>query len=355
MVAGGAGAAARAGRRQRGGTATINDVARHAGVAPSTVSYVLSGRRVISETTRQRVLASIRVLGYHPHAGARSLASNRANVIALVLPLRVGMQMPVLMRFASSVATTARQYEHDVLLVTADEGPAGLLRIAGSAMVDGIVLMDVEMHDERVTLLRELDRPSVLIGVPAESADVTCVDLDFYQVGAVCLGHFADLGHTDVALLGPPQIVFDRGTAFAPRTRSGFLDEAARRRVRAVAVACEDDLPAVQQELTDLFTSHPHLTGIVVHNEAAVGHVMTALQALGRRVPEDVSVVAICPDEVAERPTPRLSSVLIPAEEVGAKAVSLLMSKLEGHVVPAATLLAPRLTVRASSGPPNMR
>ena len=69
---------------------TIIDVARHAGVAPSTVSYVLSGKRAISATTRQRVLASIRTLGYHPHAGARSLASNRANVIALVLPLRVG-------------------------------------------------------------------------------------------------------------------------------------------------------------------------------------------------------------------------------------------------------------------------
>ena len=53
---------------------TITDVARHAGVAPSTVSYVLSGKRAISATTRQRVLSSIRVLGYHPHAGARALA-----------------------------------------------------------------------------------------------------------------------------------------------------------------------------------------------------------------------------------------------------------------------------------------
>ena len=59
--------------------------------------------------------------------------------------------------------------------------------------------------------------------------------------------------------------------------------------------------------------------------------------------------MAICPDEVAERPNPMLSSVLIPAEEVGDKAVSLLMSKLDGHVVPDATLLPPRLTVRAST------
>src|SRR5499427_357869 len=125
-----------AGRTPRGSMVTIIDVARHAGVAPSTVSYVLSGKRAISATTRQRVLASISTLGYHPHAGARSLASNRANVIALVLPLRAGMHLPVLMQFASSVVTTARQHNHDVLLVTADEGPAGLRRIAASAMVE---------------------------------------------------------------------------------------------------------------------------------------------------------------------------------------------------------------------------
>ena len=89
---------------------TIQDVARHAGVAPSTVSYVLSGKRVISATTRQRVLASIRVLGYHPHAGARALASNRSNVIALVVPLRAGMHLPVMLQFALSVATTAFGY-----------------------------------------------------------------------------------------------------------------------------------------------------------------------------------------------------------------------------------------------------
>ena len=76
---------------------TIAEVARHAGVAVSTVSYVLSGKRTISGDTRRRVLDSIKTLGYHPNAGARALASKRSNVIALVLPLRAGMHVPVLM------------------------------------------------------------------------------------------------------------------------------------------------------------------------------------------------------------------------------------------------------------------
>ncbi|WDZ83349.1 LacI family DNA-binding transcriptional regulator [Micromonospora cathayae] len=326
---------------------TIADVARHAGVAVSTVSYVLSGKRAISAATRSRVLASIRLLDYHPHAGARALASRRANVIALVLPLRTGAQVPVLMQFATAVVTTARRYDHDVLLLTADEGPAGLQRIAASAMVDGIVLMDVEMHDTRVPLLRELARPSVLIGFPADATELTCVDLDFHRAGQVCVEHLAGLGHRRIALLGAPAAVYDRGTGFAHRTRAGFAAAAARLGVAATTRPCPEEAAAVRAELVALLDEQPDLTGLVVQNEAAVGPVLAALPALGRRVPQDVSVVAICPDQFAERAA--LTSVPVPAEETGRQAVSLLMRKLAGEPVPDATLLEPLLTVRGST------
>ena len=101
----------------------ISDVARHADVSPSTVSYVLSGKRSISEPTRRRVLDSIAMLGYHPQAGARALAGG-SNVIALVIPLHAGLYVPVLMRIATAVVTTARGYGHDVLLLTQDGAPA---------------------------------------------------------------------------------------------------------------------------------------------------------------------------------------------------------------------------------------
>ncbi len=335
-------------------TVTIADVARHAGVAVSTVSYVLSGKRTISATTRQRVLASIRALGYHPNAGARALASKRANVIALVLPLRAGMHLPVLMQFATTVVTTARTHDHDVLLVTADEGEAGLRRVAASALVDGLVLMDVELHDPRVPLLRELPCPSVLIGFPAEATGLTCVDLDFAAAGGQCVEHLAALGHREIALLGAPQVVYERHTGYALRTRRGFTEAAERLGLAATALPCEESADAVHAEVAELLERRPGLTGLVVHNEAAVSHVLAALAALGKQVPRDVSVVAICPDELAERVSPALTSVLIPAEEVGRHAVTLLMQKLSDQdraSVPDATLLAPRLTVRASTAP----
>ncbi|HEY1178926.1 MAG TPA: LacI family DNA-binding transcriptional regulator, partial [Phytomonospora sp.] len=287
------------GRGQRPGSVTIADVAGHAGVAVSTVSYVLSGKRMISETTRQRVLASIRVLGYHPHAGARSLASKRSNVIAMVLPLRSGMHLPVLMRFATAVAITARQHDHDVLLVTADEGPDGLRRLAAGSMVDGLILMDVEWEDPRVPLLRELDLCSVLIGIPSDGTGLTCVDLDFAAAGAACVDHLADLGHREVALIGSPPEVYERELGFASRTAAGFTEALLRRGLRGATVPCEPTPAAALETVRSLLAKHPDLTGVVVHNEETVAPLLEAFAAVGKRVPDDVSVVAICPDDVA--------------------------------------------------------
>ncbi|AOS62335.1 LacI family DNA-binding transcriptional regulator [Actinoalloteichus hymeniacidonis] len=331
---------------------TIADVARHAGVAPSTVSYVLTGRRAISAGTRSRVQDSIKLLGYHPHAGARALASNRTNVIALVLPLRTGVNVPVAMQFVLSVVTSAREHDQDVLLVTSDQGVGGISRVAGSAMADALVVMDVEMHDERVPLLRELSQPSVLIGFPADSTGLTCVDLDFVAAGALCVDHLTDLGHTEVALLGAPKVVYERDTGYAHRTMAGFTSAALRRGVACTTRSCEFDHDSVAATVGELFAEQPGLTGLVVHNESALGPLLNVLHRLGKRVPEDVSVVAICPDEVAELSSPPLTSVQIPSADVGRHAVELLMTKTSGERAPAVTLLPPRLTERRSTGSP---
>ncbi|MEU3456254.1 LacI family DNA-binding transcriptional regulator [Micromonospora sp. NPDC006766] len=336
------------GRGRTGGDpVTIADVARHAGVAASTVSYVLSGKRAISAVTRDRVLASVRALGYHPNAGARALASRKANVIALVLPLRTGMQVPVVMQFATAVVTTARRHDHDVLLVTSDEGPAGLRRIAAAAMVDGVLLMDVELEDSRVPLLRELALPSVLIGHPSDTTALACVDLDFHRAGEVCVEHLAGLGHRRVALLGAPAAVYARGTGFAHRTRAGVLAAAARLGLDAVTLPCEEGRTAIRRDLASLLDRHPDIRGLVVQNESAVGPVLATLPALGRQVPTDMSVVAVCPDQLAEQAG--LTCVPVPAEEVGRQAVTLLMRRLRDEPVPEVTLLEPRLAVRDST------
>ncbi|MER8005798.1 LacI family DNA-binding transcriptional regulator [Streptomyces sp. NPDC094149] len=331
----------------------ITDVARHAGVSPSTVSYALSGKRPISEETRQRVEEAIRELGYRPHAGARALASSRSNVLALVVPLRAGIHVPVVMQFAVSVVTTARRHDHDVLLLTQEEGEDGLRRVADTALVDALIVMDVQLHDPRLGLLRSLDRPSVLIGFPAEPAGLTCVDLDFKAAGEACVEHLARLGHRVVALVGSPPEVYVRGTAFAQRVVQGFTAAADRGGLSSSVHPCEATPAAARLVAEQLLREQPALTGIVVHNEAILEPLTEAFEQLGLRVPGDLSVTAICPDEIAESVRVPVTSVALPSAELGERAVQLLMKKLDGSAVPDATLLAPRITERASTAPRN--
>lgn len=329
----------------------ITDVARQAGVSPSTVSYVLSGKRPISEETRQRVEGAIRELGYRPHAGARALASSRSNVLALVIPLRAGIHVPVVMQFAVSVVTTARKHDHDVLLLTQEEGEDGLRRVADTALVDALIVMDVQLREPRLPLLRSLERPSVLIGFPADSEGLTCIDLDFKAAGEACVEHLARLGHRVVALVGSPPEVYVRQTAFAQRVVQGFTAAADRSGLSSSVHPCEASPAAARLVAEQLLREHPALTGVVVHNEPVLEPLIEAFEQLGLRVPGDLSVTAICPDELAESVRVPVTSVALPSAEVGERAVELLMKKLGGSAVPEATLLPPRLTERASTMP----
>ncbi|MFE7842094.1 LacI family DNA-binding transcriptional regulator [Streptomyces sp. NPDC057474] len=330
-------------------TVKITDVARHAGVAASTVSYALSGKRPISAETRARVEASIRELGYRPHAGARALASSKSKVLAMVVPLRAGINVPVVMQFAVSAVTTAREHDHDVLLLTQEEGEEGLRRVADTALVDALIVMDVQLHDPRLPLLRTLDRPSVLIGFPADPSGLTCIDLDFKTAGELCVEHLAGLGHRVVSLIGSPPEVYVRQTSFAQRVVQGFTSAATRNGMSSTVHPCEATAAAARAVAERLLREQPALTGVVIHNEAILEPLVEAFEHLGLRVPTDLSVTALCPNDLADNLRVPLTSIAIPATEVGEQAVALLMKKLAGTPVPQATLLPPRLTVRAST------
>ncbi|WP_045746229.1 LacI family DNA-binding transcriptional regulator [Actinoplanes rectilineatus] len=327
---------------------TINDVARAAGVSASTVSYVLSGRRPISAETRARVQAAIAELGFHPHAGARALASSKTNVIALVAPLRVDVNVPVIMQFATAVVTAARAHNHDVLLLTKDEGTAGLERVAHSTMVDALIVMDLERDDVRIPALRRLKQPSVMIGLPADHAGLACVDLDFGAAAKLALTHLAGLGHERIGLVGPSPAVYRRQTTYADRFLTGFLEASAELNLRTLSHPCEPGAAGARECLADLDTDLPGVTALVVHNEEALRPLLDLLQASGRRVPEDISVVAVCPRDVATAMPVKLTSIDIPAHDVGTLAVETVMRLLDGRRVEYTRLLAPELVERDS-------
>ncbi|MFH8738344.1 LacI family DNA-binding transcriptional regulator [Streptomyces sp. NPDC017964] len=329
---------------------TLAEVARHAGVSASTVSYVLSGKRSISAATRERVENSVRKLGYHPNAGARALASSRSNIIALMVPLRTDMYVPVMMEIAMAVATAARTHGYDILLLTGEEGAEAVRRIEGSALADAMIVMDVELDDERLPLLRAANRPAVLIGLPSDTAGLNCVDLDFAAAGAVCAEHLAGLGHREIAVIGEAAAVYERHTGFAERTLTGLRERSAELGLRLLHRPCEGSYASVSATLSRVFDERPGTTAFVVQNEAATDPLLALLRQSGRAVPEDVSVVAVCPEQVAAHASVPLTSVAVPAQEMGRRAVEQVIAKIEGRGSDEeVVLLAPELTVRESA------
>ena len=332
--------------------ATLADVARHAGVAASTVSYVLSGKRSVSEETRDRVRRSIEVLNYHPHAGARALASSKSNVLALIVPLRSDLYVPVMMEIAIGVVTSARAYGYDVLLLTNDEGPAGIRRVASSARADAIILTDIGMEDDRIATIRQTGVSAVLIGVPAHPAGLDCVDLDFEAAGRMCVEHLAGLGHRTVAFIGEAEGVYRRHIGFAERTLRGIAAGAAAAGVDLVHRPCEGSYEAAAGVLARVLEERPRTSGLIVQNEAVIPPLLSLLRTSGRVVPEDMSIVALCPDQIAEQTAPRLTSVTMPATELGTRAIELLMRRMADGLAGEVQLIPPSLTVRSSTTAP---
>ncbi|MFJ2632448.1 LacI family DNA-binding transcriptional regulator [Streptomyces sp. NPDC087422] len=330
---------------------TIAEVAKHAGVSSSTVSYVISGKRSISEATRRRVEAAIRELGYHPNAGARALAGKRSHIIALMVPLHTDVYVPIMMEIAIAVTMAARGFGYDVLLITNDEGPDGVRRVAASGLADGVILMDVELDDDRIPVLRAQNTHAALIGLPADATGLSCVDHDFAAAGALCADHLADLGHRDVAFIGYSPAVYRRHAGYAERTLTGFRTRSAERGLRIVHRPCDGTYESTAGAFTRVLADRPETTGFVVQNEGAIGPLLSLLRAAGRIVPEDASVVALCPEPLADQYSPRLTAVTGPAQDLGRRAVELVMRRIEGADADEVALLTPLLTTRESTGP----
>ena len=334
---------------------TSRDVARLAGVAQSTVSYVMSGRRSISAETRRRVESAIEELAFQPNAGARALKSQRTQVIGLVVPFGPGADTSGLLPFIETIANCAREQDHDILLVTRDEGSAGLTRLASRSLCDAIVLMDIEAHDARIPVAAGLAVPVILIGLPAEPLGLPCVDLDFEQAGRLAVDHLAATGHDRIALIGHPRETVAREVNFVGRFRRGAVTAAGAHGLPYTIVDQPERGPAGVAAAVDraLATGREAL-GLVVHDTEAVQPVLHELTARGHRPGRDLSVVGLCPDALAESTTPPVTSVSLEPRDVSRRAMRTLFRLLDrDHPTAAAPveLVAARLTRRQTTLP----
>lgn len=180
---------------------TSRDVARLAGVSQATVSFVINSSRPVADQTRARVLEAAETLGYQPHSGARALKSRRSQLLALVAPHRPGQDAASQMRYIDAIARACRQRDYDVMLVTADEGTDGIIRVASTALCDAVLVMEVQADEGRTAALSQIPIPAVMIGVPENHENVSCVDFDFEGAGESCVRLLGEAGHSRIGLV----------------------------------------------------------------------------------------------------------------------------------------------------------
>ncbi|MCX3061968.1 LacI family DNA-binding transcriptional regulator [Streptomyces beihaiensis] len=331
----------------------IGEIALRAGVSRSTVSYALSGKRPVSEETRRRVKQVVDELGYRPSASARALANGRTSTLGLVFPPAGNHYTGMQLDFIGSVVEAAAARDHDLLLSPSGvDSDRSFQRLLGERRVDGAILMEIRLEDDRVDHLTSVDFPFVAIGRTAHPERGWWAGLDHTALVEACVHHLADLGHRRVAFVNRPEQLLRTGYESARRGLEGFTEAAAERGLTARTYCCDDDAASGRACLQRILHDDPATTALVTLNEAALGGLYRGLAEAGRQVPHDFSVTGVVAARWAETVTPQLTAADVPAAELGRLAVDLLMERLDNPgTSPRNHLLVPPISLRGSTGP----
>ncbi|WP_328320544.1 LacI family transcriptional regulator [Kribbella sp. NBC_00382] len=332
--------------------ATMTDVARRAGVSVSTVSYVLTGTRPISEATRDRVLKAMAELGYQPNAMARGLASRRSNIVGLLLPLTGRGLGATETAFVTGATEAAREAGYHLMLCPVGSDDADELQtLATQRLLDGFLVMEVQLEDRRVELLRKLESPFVLIGRTTDTNGLACVDIDFEQTVDDAVAHLVGLGHRTIAYVNHSEASLAGGYGPAKRTAAAFDAALVRHGITGVMVPSEDTASGGRRAIGTAREQCPQLTGVLVMNENAALGILAELREAALDVPWDVSVVSMVTSAaVADLASPALTAMTSPGAAVGAAATRVLLRRLaDGATSTYEELLPCVLEVRGTS------
>jgi DNA-binding LacI/PurR family transcriptional regulator len=334
----------------------IGEIARRAGVSRSTVSYALSGKRHVSEPVRRRVQAVIDELGYRPNAAARSLREGRTRTLGLVIPPASLRLTDMQLGFVASVVEAAARADLDVLLSpSGGDHDRSFERIISGRRVDGVILMEIRLQDDRVTRLQQAGLPFVTIGHTADPHGISWVDLDYATLVARCVHHLADLGHRRIALINRSAELVASGYGPAQRALAGFAEAVGQRGLSGIDLCCADDAASGETCLEQLLDAHPDLTAITTINEAALPGIQRSAERAHIAIPRDLSIAGVAARHWAEDFRPALTAADVPTE-MGTHAVDLLLERIATPDAPARhLLLTPPISLRASTGPAPVR
>ena len=333
------------------GRPTINDVATAAGVSKGAVSFALNDRPGLAPQTRRRILDTAEQLGWSPSPRARALSVSKALAVGLVVDrppevLRADAFFPA---FIAGLETVLSRRGYALLLQVAEHDAAATYqRLAREGRVDGVVVTDLEVEDDRLALLQELGMPAVSVGPDLDDgAGRSSLVVDDAPGITAAVEHLVALGHTRVAhVSGPPTMVHGRSRreAWAKALRDAGLPP---------GVCVEADFSAesgavATRTLLDL--AEPP-TAIVYANDLMAMAGLSLALSRGVDVPGDLSVSGYDDMEIAAHLQPSLTTVSTDVVAWGRAAATRLLQVIDQEPLTPAELPDARLVVRASTGP----
>jgi LacI family transcriptional regulator len=334
----------------------MKDVAEHARVSISTVSYVLNGSGPVAAERRDRVLDAVRVLDYSPNESARSLKRRTASTIGLVVPELTNQFFAMV---AEGVQKAASARDVLVVLVVPDateqpeEKQATLLR---SQRLDGVVYLSGTGSLPAAILELSRSGPVVLVDEQIPGFDLPAVVCDSRRGAREVATHVLGHGHRRIAVIAGP------GALWTAQQRLAGYREAA-----AAAGLDPDEIPVLigdyRQEAgarlaAQALAAPPdeRPTALLCANDLMAIGALEHCKAAGIRVPEELSIVGFDDLPVSGLLTPRLTTVRQPAHDMGYRAATALFELLEadgGEVSPASLGMLPAtVQLRESVAPP---
>jgi len=309
-----------------------SDVAERAGVSESTVSYVITGTRPIGEETKARVLTAMAELGYKPNAMAQALRSGNSKMLAMLFGDQERGISDGDIEYVIAAADEARKYGyHLILWPVRRRAIEDVIKKAESGLLDGVILMEVSLKDERVALLKKHKVPFGLIGRTQNKADTVFADRDFEAATRLAVEELVGLGHTKLVALSTSNETVAGQVGATIRFEEALEYVAKDLKVQIDIMHAENTIQSGLDSAKDFVKKYKNRTAVVSVNAEALIGFSRGLQRAGLDIPEDVSLICISTTPAGSIAfDPPLTIVAPPASEIGAAAARELIHALQG-------------------------
>jgi DNA-binding LacI/PurR family transcriptional regulator len=334
--------------------ASLEAVAKKAGVSTATVSRALNDFSIVKSSTRARVMRAASELKYHPNLHASSLARGRSRTLGIIVS---NMENPFFFDIFRTLESDAHHRGYQVVVANTDYQAKQLVtstRLMIGWRVAGLAAIVSEIDSDLIEMLDNNRIPVVFYDVGTPKKNITNIRVDYRKGMKKIVEYLHALGHTRMAFIG-------HHVTLGPidERRKSFLETVAlfspKPQIHLASGA--DGLEGGRQAVRELLASGPRPTAIICVNDFMAVGVLRELREQGLRVPEDVSVTGFDNIRLAEFSSPPLTTVHIPREQIGHVMFENLVADPQKHGAAGRELVIdPEFVVRESTGvAPNVR